>query len=245
MVVAVAAVGVIYQALVVTEARFGKLIHGVYGMADLLRRAMPPDMAQTPGVLPAVLETVDTALLGTLAAVVIAVPLACCAADNITPHRIVYYGARTLIGLFRAVPDLVWALLFVTAVGLGPFAGVLALAVHSIGMLGRLIAEAIEDGEALPVQALSVTGANRLQVITHAVLPGVLPTAVGIALYRLDENVRASLVLGFVGAGGIGFELLTSMSLFNYQKVAMLLIVTFVLVLGVERGSAALRRRVA
>ncbi len=243
--VAVIAVGVLYQALLVTEANLGSLVNGVGGMIDILDRSWPPDAGDAPGVLYAVLETFDIALLGTVAGVIVALPLACAAAENTTPHRLVYFAARGIIAVCRSVPDLIWALLFVTAVGLGPFPGALAVSVHSVGMLGRLVAEVIEDADPVPVQALTVTGANRLQVITHAVLPGVLPSALGIALYRLDENVRSSLVLGFVGAGGIGFEILTAMNLFRYQQVAMLLIVTFVLVFGVERMSAALRRRVA
>src|SRR6202163_2776093 len=131
---------------------------------------------------------------------------------------------------------------FVTAVGLGPFPGALALAVHSVGMLGRLFSEVIEDIDMGPVEALTLTGAGRLQVFTHAVIPGVLPSLLGLGLYRFDENLRSSLVLGFVGAGGIGFQLLTAMNLFQYQTVAFLLIVTFVLVTGAERISAYLRK---
>jgi phosphonate transport system permease protein len=176
--------------------------------------------------------------------VVLAFPLALLAAANLTPARPLYIAARMLIGVTRVVPDLVWALLFVTAVGLGPFPGALALAVHSIGMLGRLFSETIEDMDMGPVEALTLTGAGRLQVFTHAVVPGVLPSLLGIGLYRFDENLRSSLVLGFVGAGGIGFSLLTAMNLFQYQTVSLLLIVTFVLVTGAERASAWLRGKV-
>ena len=137
------------------------------------------------------------------------------------------------------------ALLFVTAVGLGPFPGGLALAVHSIGMLGRLFAETIENMDMAPIDALSLTGANRLQVFTHGVVPTVLPALLGIALYRLDENIRSSLVLGFVGAGGIGFQLLTAMNLFDYRTVSLLLLMTFVIVIAAERLSAVLRARLA
>src|SRR5271155_2392751 len=140
-------------------------------------------------------------------------------------------------------PSLVWALLFVTAVGLGPFPGALALSVHSIGMLGRLFAETIEHMDMAPIDALTLTGARRVQVFTHGIVPSILPSLLGIALYRLDENIRPSLVLGFVGAGGIGFELLSAMSLFQYQLVSLLLIVTFVIVIAAERLSALLRAR--
>jgi phosphonate transport system permease protein len=192
-----------------------------------------------------VLETIDLAIFGTVFGVVFAFPLSILAARNLSPARPLYLAARAVIAVTRSVPDLVWALLFVTAVGLGPFPGALALAVHSVGMLGRLFAEVIEDMDMGPVEALTLTGANRTQVFTHAVVPGVLPSLLGIALYRFDENLRSSLVLGFVGAGGIGFQLLTAMNLFQYQTVAFLLIVTFVLVGCAERLSAYLRSFVA
>jgi phosphonate transport system permease protein len=139
---------------------------------------------------------------------------------------------------------LVWALIFVAAVGLGPFAGVLALIFHSVGMLSRLFAEVIEDMDMGPVEALTLTGASRLQIFTHAVIPGVLPSLLGISLYRFDENLRSSVLLGFVGAGGIGFELLSSMSMFEYREVSVIILVILALVIGAERASAVLRRRI-
>ena len=148
-------------------------------------------------------ETIDIAIFGTLGGVVLALPLAILAAVNVTPSRYLYYFARGVIGFARAVPDLVWALLFVTAVGLGPFPGALALSVHSIGMLGRLFAETIEHMDMAPIDALALTGARRMQIFTHGIIPSILPSLTGIALYRFDENIRSSLVLGFVGAGGI------------------------------------------
>ena len=233
------------QALWVTDARPAELITGISGMIDLLSRATPPAIEKFPDVLYPALETIDIAVVGTICGVILAIPLAILAAANVTPARPLYHIARGIIALTRAVPDLVWALLFVTAVGLGPFPGALAQSVHSVGMLGRLFAEVIEDMEMGPVEALSLTGANRLQVFTHAVVPGVLPSLLGISLYRLDDNLRNSLVLGFVGAGGLGFQLLTAMNLFQYKTVSLLLIVTYVLVMVMERASAALRRRVA
>jgi phosphonate transport system permease protein len=161
----------------------------------------------------------------------------------VTPALPLYYITRGLVSLLRSVPELVWALIFVAAVGLGPFAGALALVFHSVGMLGRLFAEVIEDMDMGPVEALALTGATRTQVFTHAVIPGVLPTLLGISLYRFDENLRSSVLLGFVGAGGIGFELLSSMNLFEYREVSVIVLIVLVLVIGAERGSALLRRR--
>jgi phosphonate transport system permease protein len=235
---------VIGQAVVVARVKPQDLVTGVGGMADILRRAVPPDVGHLPQALGGVLETVDIALLGTAAAMLLSLPLAVCAAENVTPSRAVYLLARGVIAITRAVPDLVWALLFVTAVGLGPFPGVLALSVHSIGMLGRLFAETIEDMDMGPVEALTITGATPVQIVTHAIVPGLLPSLIGISLYRLDENVRSSLVLGFVGAGGIGFLILTAMNLFQYRQVATLLILTYVLVMSVERLAAFVRARI-
>ena len=233
------------QSFYVVQARPQDLITGFHGMVDIVRRSMPPDFSDFDTVLWPTLETIDIAIFGTLMGLILSLPLAVLAAANVTPSRLLYYASRGLIGFTRAVPDLVWALLFVTAVGLGPFPGGLALAVHSIGMMGRLFAETIEHMDMAPVEALSLTGARRVQVFTHAVVPSVLPALLGIGLYRLDENIRSSLVLGFVGAGGIGFQLLTAMNLFQYQQVSVLLIVTFVIVLAAERLSAIARERMA
>ena len=231
------------QASVVARVRPQDLLSGASGMADIVRRSVPPDVQHLQPALGGVLETFDIALLGTSMALVLSLPLAVLAAENVTPSRALYAIARGVIAVTRAVPDLVWALLFVTAVGLGPFPGVLALVVHSVGMLGRLFAETIEDIDMGPVNALRVTGASPIQIVSHAIVPGLLPSLIGIGLYRLDENVRSSLVLGFVGAGGIGFLILTAMNLFQYRQVATLLILTYLLVIGVERASAVVRGR--
>jgi phosphonate transport system permease protein len=241
----IAFVAVIAQSLYVVQARPQDLITGAHGMADIIRRAMPPDFSKFGSEIWPTLETIDIAIFGTIAGLIMALPLAVLAAANVTPARWVYIVSRGIIGFTRAVPDLVWALLFVAAVGLGPFPGALALAVHSVGMLGRLFAEVIEQMDMAPVEALSLTGARRMQVFTHSVLPSVIPSLLGIALYRLDENIRSSLVLGFVGAGGIGFQLLTAMNLFQYQEVSLLLIIVFAVVLAAERASAILRARLS
>jgi phosphonate transport system permease protein len=235
---------VLGQALVVARVKPQDLVTGVGGMADILRRAVPPDVQHLPAAMGGVVETLDIAIIGTAVALILSLPLAVCAAENVTPSRGVYLGARGVIAITRAVPDLVWALLFVTAVGLGPFPGVLALSVHSVGMLGRLFAENIEDMDMGPVDALRITGASPIQIVSHAILPGLLPSLIGIGLYRLDENVRSSLVLGFVGAGGIGFLILTAMNLFQYRQVATLLILTYILVMSVERIAALIRARI-
>ena len=236
---------VVIQSFIVVQARPQDLVTGFHGMVDIIRRAVPPDFSLLPKTVRPAIETIDIALFGTLMGLVLALPLAVMAAANVTPSRIVYFCARSIIAFTRSVPDLVWALFFVTAVGLGPFPGGLALAVHSLGMLGRLFAETIEHMDMAPIDALSLTGARPIQVFTHGIIPSVLPALLGISLYRLDENIRSSLVLGFVGAGGIGFQLLTAMNLFQYREVSLLLIITFVIVFTAERLSAMLRQRLA
>ena len=244
-VLVVAGLAIVVQALIVTQARPQDLVSGFHGMVDIVRRSMPPDFAALPDAAWPTLETLDIALFGTVMGIILALPLSVLAAANVTPSRWLYYLARAIIGFTRSVPDLVWALLFVTAVGLGPFPGGLALAVHSVGMLGRLFSETIEHMDMAPIDALSLTGASRMQVFTHGVVPSVLPALAGIGLYRLDENIRSSLVLGFVGAGGIGFQLLTAMNLFQYQQVSLLLIIVFIIVFLAERLSAICRERLA
>ncbi len=243
--IAVVILLVLAQAMVVVKARPQDLVTGVHGMADILSRSVPPNFSAFSSMLPAALETIDIAIFGTFFAIFFALPLALLAAHNTSHSKVAYHTSRSIIAICRAVPDLVWALIFVTAVGLGPFAGALALTIHSIGMLGRLLAEVIEDMDMGPMEALSSTGAGRLQVFAHAVVPSVLPSLLGISLYRLDDNIRSSLVLGFVGAGGIGFQLLTAMNLFDYPTVSLLLIMTFVIVIAAERGSSLLRKRLA
>lgn len=239
--VIVIVLAVLVQACVVVQARPQSLLSGASGMIDLVSRSWPPAFGMLPGLVWPIIETVDLAIFGTVFGTLLAFPLAFLAAANTTPSRPVYYLARTVISITRIVPSIVWALIFVTAVGLGPFPGALALTVHSVGMMGRLFAEAIEDTDMGPVDALTLTGASRLQILSHAIVPDVLPRMLSISLYRFDENLRSSLILGFVGAGGIGFQLMSAMSLFQYDVVAFLLIITYVLVISAERFSAWLR----
>jgi len=235
---------VIGQATVVSGANPRDLVTGAAGIVDIIGRSMPPDFGRLPDLVWPTIETIDIAIFGTVAGVILSVPVAVLAARNVTPALPLYYVTRAIVSLLRSVPELVWALIFVAAVGLGPFAGALALVFHSIGMLGRLFAEVIEDMDMGPVEALTLTGANRMQVFTHAVVPGVLPALLGMSLYRFDENLRSSVLLGFVGAGGIGFQLLSAMNLFEYRTVSVVVLIILILVIGAERGSALLRRRI-
>jgi phosphonate transport system permease protein len=217
---------------------------GLPDLADLVSRMFPPDLVYAPTAALAALETLQMALVGTAASAILSVPLAFLAAANVAPNRVLYYASRSFIVFTRAIPDLIWALIFVSAVGLGPFPGTLALAIHSIGMLGKLYAESIEEIDPGQVEALRSTGAHPLQTLALGVVPQVLPAFVGLTLYRWDINIRNSIVLGLVGAGGLGFELQTSMRLFQYPQVLTILIFVFIIVLIVERSSSYVRERV-
>lgn len=189
--------------------------------------------------------TFDTAFLGTVGALVLSLLLTPLAARNITPHRVVYEAARLVIGALRAVPEFVFALIFLVAVGISPYSIVLAIGAHAVGVLGKLFAEAVEDMDMGPVDALRASGAGRTQVFLHAILPALMATFTGLALYRLDTNVRSALYLGAFGGGGLGFLLFNSLELFQYKQAATQLLVLLVLLLLVERVSSLLRQRIS
>jgi phosphonate transport system permease protein len=196
-----------------------------------------------PEILSSLLTTFEMALLGTIIGVILSVPIAVAAARNTTPHRIVYILARGFISLFRTVPDLVWGLIFVVAVGLGPQAGVLAIAVDVMGFCGRFFAESIEEVDSSLTDSLRATGASETAVLGGAVLPSCLPSFVATTLFALESSTRSSVVLGLVGAGGIGIELSVSMQLLRYDEALTIILAIFVVVLAVERVSSAIRRR--
>jgi phosphonate transport system permease protein len=188
------------------------------------------------------LETLEIALWGTLLAVIIGAPLAILSARNLTPHALIVVSSRALVSLFRAVPELISALFFVLAYGFGPIAGVLALALHAAGFLGKFYAEDIENADPKPQEALTAIGAGRLKVFAYAILPQVLPQYIAYTVYILDRNMRMATVIGLVGAGGIGQELKGRYDLYNYAHVGTILIAVFVMVFALDQLSSRLRR---
>lgn len=201
------------------------------------------------------LETVEISLVATALAIVLAFPLAMVAmrprgeeysrvvigAPLWTFRWFCYYVARGILALFRGVPELMWALLFVVAVGLGPFPGVLALTAHSIGILGKLYAEIFESVDQRLVEMARASGASELQTLAYVRLPVTLPVFLSYTLFRWECNMRSATVLGFVGAGGIGTQLMISMKLFMYQEVSVLIVAIFLLVVVVEMIGQYLR----
>ena len=221
-----------------------ELMKGLPWIGDFILRMFPPNWGFLDRLVQPVMETIQLAIWGTLFAVLLALPLCFVAARNLTPSLLMFHAARQVFNLARGINELIFALIFVAAVGLGPFAGVLALTVHGAGMLGKFFAEAIEEVDPGPVEALRATGASPLQVIVFAVLPQALPAWIAATLYRLEVNLRAATILGMVGAGGIGFELYSSLKLFQYEDTATCVIVILVMVMSADYISSRLRARI-
>jgi phosphonate transport system permease protein len=219
-----------------------RFARGVPWMLEFLRRMLPPDVQVLPSALAGALITVEIALLGTAVAATLALPLGFVSARNVAPPR-VFYPARAVLNLFRSVDTLVYALIFVAAVGLGPFPGVLAVVAYTTTSLAKLYSEAIEGIDPGPVDAITATGATRLQILRYGVLPQVLPLFLSYVLYRLETNIRAATVLGFVGAGGIGFYLQTYLRMIDYPAASTALLVTIVMVMAIDALSSRLRAR--
>lgn len=214
-------------------------------MADLLVRMWPPDTAYYPKQIHgALMETLHIASLGTLLSIVMAVPLALLVAGNLTRNKAVNLLARIALVTSRSVNSLVWALLFVAVFGPGPLAGTLAIAFRSIGFVGKLLGEAIEQTPRGPIEALEAAGAGWFARIWYGYWPQVKPAFTSIVLLRWDINVRESAVLGLVGAGGIGMVLDSAMNLFQWDRVAMVLLAIFVVVVVAEVVVTQVRRRV-
>lgn len=222
----------------------GELVTGLPNMARLLGEMFPPSLKRIDRVLLSLLETFQMALVGTVVGVIVSLPLAVLATRSQTPNKILYHASRTCIALFRTVPDLVWALFFVVTVGLGPFAGTLALMVDTMGFCGRFFAEAMEEVDRGPQEALAALGATRFGRIFCTVIPAALPSFINSSLFSLEKATRSSVVLGLVGAGGIGIELKVSMDMFEYSEACTIMLSIFALVLLVERVSSALRQKI-
>lgn len=199
-------------------------------------------------VLEKVLETIFLALMGTTIAVVVAIPLSFLGARNLMTRSaagtVVYYAVRTVFNAVRSIEVLILAIIFVVWVGLGPFAGVLALAVHSIAALGKLYSEQIESIEPGPIEAVTATGASALQVVRYAVVPQVVPPFIAFTILRWDTNVRMSTVIGFVGGGGIGFVLQQYINLLQYRQAATAVWAIAIVVAAMDYLSAVVRERV-
>jgi phosphonate transport system permease protein len=240
-----------------TDFNVVELIEGTGPAERFVSEMFPPDLsaATLRAAGTGILETFQMSFLGALIGAAVAFPLSVLGTQEIATvgssrgerllRAVPYHLSRFVLNVFRSVPDILWALIFVVALGLGPFPGTLALAVHSAGVLGKLYSETLEAVPSRPVEALAATGASNFQAFLFGRLPQAMSGFTSLTLYQWECNIRSATILGFVGAGGIGQEILISMNLFDYPKVATLVGATIVVVLLVDRFSAAIRRRLA
>ena len=212
-------------------------------IGDLLGRMFPPEWSAAGALVGPLVQTINIATLGTALALGLSVPVALLAALNTTLNRATYVLARLVMVVSRSVDTLIWALIFIIVVGPGSLAGVLAVAVRSIGFVSKLLAEGIEEIDAGQVEAVTATGATRWQVLLYAVVPQVRPVFAGVSIYRWDINIRESTVLGIVGAGGIGFALNEAILGLEWSRVGTILVVILAVVLLSEAASAWVRQR--
>jgi phosphonate transport system permease protein len=239
---------VVVIAVVAASARTGEfspqaLVDGAPHIADFLSRMFPPDWSVLPTAVALMWETLGIAITGSVIGMVIAVPLALIATRTVFPNPWIRQPARLVINVVRAVPELMWALLFVSAVGLGPLAGTLAITVGTAAGVARLFADIFEASDMRAWEAAAATGARRSQRISWVLLPQQLPTMASYGLLILDGNVRAASLLGLVGAGGIGMELNTRLRLFEYGQVLTIVIVVLVVVVLLDQASSYLRKK--
>ena len=212
-------------------------------MAEYASGFLSPNFKDLDYFIEEMILTLQIAVWGTTLAVIASVPLGVLCSNNVVPWW-VYQPVRRLMDAFRAINELVFAVLFVVAVGLGPFAGVMALFIHTTGILAKLFSEAVEAIDPRPVEGIRATGASKLQEVVYGVIPQVLPLWVSFSLYRFESNVRSATVLGLVGAGGIGQVLFESIRGFYYAETAAILIVIVLTVTAVDLVSQQLRKLV-
>lgn len=226
------------------QLSWSELGNGLPQIGDFLGRSVPPDFSILPSLVRPAIETLQIAIWGTLLGIIFAIPFAFLAASNLNSIRWLYIATRQVLNVIRSINELILALIFVSAVGLGPFPGVLALALHGVGMLGKFFADSIEEIDHGPIEALQATGARPIQVIVFGVLPQVITAWIAVMLYRFEVNLRSATVLGMVGAGGLGFELVSSLKLFKYQETAMCILVITAMVVVADLISSRLRHAI-
>ena len=213
-------------------------------ISSLGARMWPPDPTRLAAIVSALLETVHIATLATALTIFIALPVSYIAAQNTTPNRACLWLGRFILVASRSVNTIIWALLFVAIFGPGVLAGILAIVFRSVGFIGKLMGEAIEEIDRRPVEAIEATGASKAKVIAYAIVPQVMPAFFAIVILRWDINIRESTVLGLVGAGGIGVILQGAIDTFAWPTVATILIAIILLVLIGEAITGLLRRKV-
>ncbi len=213
---------------------------------DFLSRAFPPNLS--PDVMSRLgwkmVETLQIAVAGAVLGVILSLPVALLAARGLIAGPVINQIVRVVLGFIRAVPDIAWALVFVVAVGLGPFAGMLAILIDTVGFCGRFFADDMEATDKGPAESLTATGARKIDVVACATVPAAMPAFVSTGLYALEKAVRSSTILGLVGAGGIGIELKVGFDLFDYPTALTVILMIAVVVIGIEQLSGYARTKI-
>lgn len=209
----------------------------------MLQSMLPPTLNEPIYVFDAAIESIQVAIVGTLFGIIFSITLAMFAARNLTPHISVSLLIKAFAGFVRAVPALIWAILFIIAVGLGPTPGIMAIAVNSIGMLLKVYAEAIEEIDEGVIEAIRSTGGTKAHVVFQAVIPSIMNLFVSWSIFRLDINIRYASVLGIVGAGGIGYELMRASRIGDYAQVLGVTFVIFIMIVSVEYLSRYIHKK--
>lgn len=220
------------EAILIADTDWNRILTG--SLLKTLGRFLDLDLSILPDLIQPTIETVLMATLATLGGLVLAIPVAWLGAANITPlGKFSYYIGRTLMTLSRSVHEIVWGLIFVSAVGFGALAGILAMAVRSVGFISKTIAEAIEDVNPGPIEAIRAVGGSKFQILLYGIVPQVLPVFIGNMIFEWDINIRRSTIMGLVGAGGLGLALFRQMAMSNYGGIAtVVLVVLALIVLG-------------
>ena len=224
-------------------------LSGMFGRIGTMvfNRMMPPDFdyALTGNVFYSILETIEMSFLGTVYGVLLAVPVAWFGAWNVTPSRTICYPlGRAILVLSRAIPPIIWAMILVVILGFGPMAGTITLVLLTLSFAGKLMSEQVEAIDMGPVEAIRATGAGEIKTFVYAVLPQVKAAWIGIIIYNWDSTFRASTILGFVGAGGLGLYIRSTTQLLDYERTMGIILVVIVLVIASEILSHFARRRI-
>jgi phosphonate transport system permease protein len=236
------AFGIFVFGLVDLDFSPGRMLAGLHQLGWIVMLMIPPDPGSSlPAYLAALGETLSIALLGTTLAAVFALPVSLLAATNIVPSNIFRFPVRRFLDSIRGVDTLIWALVWINVVGLGPFAGVLAIAVSDFGAFGKLFSEAIEGADKMQVEGIRASGGGALHEIRFGLMPQVLPVIAGQVLYFIESNTRSATIIGIVGAGGIGLQLAEQIRVLEWQKVSFLILMILVAVAAIDWISGKLR----
>lgn len=239
-----AILGVSYWSALGTEFSVIKFIEGFDNAYDFFGRALPPSLENAHRILPRLTETIGIALLGTTFGIIFAFPLAFLASRNIVKSAWINQPVHLVIDAFRGISEIVWAFLFVAAVGLGPFPGVMALAIHNAGALGKYFSETIEGIDPGIMEAVAAPGSNQVKLIARGIWPELRPLFTNYMFYYFEASVRQATILGVVGAGGIGLEFILAIKHFKYPEAMTIVISMWLLVTVTDRLSALARRRI-